>query len=321
MENETSCVACFSKDFEPRFEEVSDYLYGAPGFWALHECKHCRTLQLQPIPSVDDIPKFYETYFTHNESATASGQDNSPIRSYIVRKVRAAYEDSGLFAIAGRTVIRFCAPRTAQALARSYGFMQPGNRPLDILDFGCGDGDLICRLSRIGHRTIGLDFDQKALAVCRSRGLDVYEASKLEHLESFRFDVVACMNVIEHVTDPDMLLQQLKRLLKPEGVLLIETPNAGSLLAHRLGAAWRGLETPRHLNIFSTQGLTSLLNRNGFSIERERFIPCADFMARSSDIDNNKKRQFRIVSPIIDLWEWLNPTDREVHFLEARSRK
>lgn len=318
MEPNMGCIACRSMVFRPRFNNVTDYLYGTPGSWSLVECEQCQTLQLRPIPAPAEIPGFYQTYFTHVASRPESGVNGSPVRDFVVRALRFAFEESGSVARIGRTALHILAPRVARSVARSYAFMRPGCKPLDVLDFGCGGGELMSRLSRLGHRTVGLDFDDKALAACRSRGLNVVPASELDGFEPSRFDIVACMNVIEHVPDPSALLQQLKRLLKPSGVLLIETPNAKSLLARRLGASWRGLETPRHLNIFSTSGLITLLDANGFSIQRERFVPCADFMARSSDIASATKRNLRILGPLIDLWEWLNPTWREVHFLEVK---
>lgn len=320
MEHKMLCQACGSADFQSRITSVTDYLYGTPGSWSLYECIRCQTLQLSPMPSLEEIPEFYNSYFTHTKSELGPSQGRSPARNYIIRNLRRAFEENDLAPRIIRAFIRFSAPRTAQNLARSYAFISRGKQALDILDFGCGDGALISRLSQLGHRTVGVDFDQKALAVCESRGLSVYQASTLDELEPSHFDIITCLNVIEHVPDPNELMQRLRRLLKPEGTLLIETPNARSLLAQWLGAAWRGLEAPRHLNVFSTAGITNLLERNGFSIHTEHFVPCADFIVRSSNIEVKAKRRLRSASPLLDFWQWLNPACREVHFFEVKPR-
>lgn len=320
METNGECVACRHNSFRVRFNKVTDYLYRTPGTWSLVECEHCQSLQIRPTPTLEDIKGFYQSYFTHAVPQALIGEKSDRARVLVARILKLAFEERGFLGRFARITLHIVAPRAARTVARSYAFMHPGCKPLDVIDYGCGGGELISRLAKLGHCTLGLDFDDKALVACRSRGLKVETANELWKLESSRFDIVTCMNVIEHVPDPGALLQQLKKLLKPNGVLLIETPNAKSLLARRLGPLWRGLETPRHLNIFSTKGLTTLLDVNGFSIQRERFVPCADFMARSSDISKPTKQILRLISPLIDLLEWLNPSWREVHFLELKPK-
>lgn len=316
METSAACVACRQARFVPRLAHVTDYLYGTPGTWSLVECTGCGTLQLRPVPSIEDIPGFYQCYFTHGASPPAAGR--SRLREAASKALAFAYEDTGLAARLARIALFIGMPRAARTVARAYAFMRPGQSALDVLDYGCGGGELLERLARLGHRTVGLDFDEKALAACRSRGLKVHPASDLSALGAETFDVVTCMNVIEHVPDPGALLRDLARTLKPGGLLLIETPNATSCLASRLGAAWRGLETPRHLNVFSTAGLRGLLAAQGLQVSKERFVPCADFMARTSDVSDTTKKRYRWLSPLVDLVEWLVPSRREVHFLEVR---
>lgn len=317
METSAACVACGQVRFRPRFEQVTDYLYGTPGTWSLVECKGCGTLQLRPVPSIDEIPGFYQRYFTHG--ASTPGARKSPLHVAALKALAFAFEDSSIAARLLHTAFSIAMPRAARTVARTYAFMRPGQKVLDVLDYGCGGGELLERVARLGHRTVGLDFDEKALATCRSRGLSVRPASQLPVLGAGTFDIVTCMNVIEHVPDPRALLRDLARTLKPGGVLLIETPNAASWLASRLGAAWRGLETPRHLNVFSTAGLHDLLAAQGLQVRRERFVPCAGFMARTSDVPDEMKKRYRWLSPLIDLIEWMVPTRREVHFLEVMS--
>jgi SAM-dependent methyltransferase len=78
------------------------------------------------------------------------------------------------------------------------------------------------------------------------------------------FDAVTMSHFLEHVYDADAPLEESHRILKPGGRLVVVTPNAAAW-GHRLfGRAWRGLEPPRHLQIFTPEALRSALERAGF---------------------------------------------------------
>ncbi len=87
---------------------------------------------------------------------------------------------------------------------------------------------------------------------------------ELFHDQSQLFDLITLSHVIEHVHYPIDLLRACHRLLKPGGVLWLETPNIKSYGHRFYGRFWRGLEPPRHLVIFSPSGLFSILNDTGF---------------------------------------------------------
>ena len=106
-------------------------------------------------------------------------------------------------------------------------------RPLDgrtALDVGCGAGLLAEPLARLGATVTGLDAAPELIAVAREhaagQGLDIdYRAGELEGLEG-QFDLVTCMEVIEHVADPAAFVRALARHLTPGGLLIMSTPNA-----------------------------------------------------------------------------------------------
>jgi SAM-dependent methyltransferase len=90
-----------------------------------------------------------------------------------------------------------------------------------VLDVGCGIGDLLA----FRRNTIGTDINLRAVEWCRARGYAV-EPMRMDTLsfESQFFDGVVMDNVIEHISAPKPLLQEVYRVLRPQGTVLIGVP-------------------------------------------------------------------------------------------------
>lgn len=95
----------------------------------------------------------------------------------------------------------------------------------EILDVGCGTGYNLTFLERYG-RTHGVDMSSEALSFCRKRGVERVTLHKAEDLpyESQSFDLLTAFDVLEHIEDDRAALLEFKRLLKPDGQMLIYTP-------------------------------------------------------------------------------------------------
>ncbi len=317
------CKACGATSLQPWLQGLDDYLFGVPGRWDLARCTRCGTLCLWPMPAPEAIAGFYSRYFTHDViPATLESRETGNVawRQRISASLRWPFEHLGMRAKAARAGLRLLLPRAGQTIARTYAFLTPAAAGHSALDYGCGNGDLVRRMVAMGVRARGTDFDAMALAACRRAGLDVVEIDACRDLPAQSLDLLTCMNVIEHVPDPDATLTWFRQVLRPQGSLLIETPNADAWLARALGSDWRGLETPRHLNVFTLAGLRELLHRNGFDVVRSHFVPAAGFMAATSRTTPWQRRWLRLASPVIDLAGWARPARREVLFLEARPR-
>jgi 2-polyprenyl-6-hydroxyphenyl methylase/3-demethylubiquinone-9 3-methyltransferase len=106
-------------------------------------------------------------------------------------------------------------------------------KPLEgkaALDVGCGAGLLAEPLTRLGAKVTGLDASPELIAAAqehaRKAGLEIhYRAGDLAELEG-EFDLITCMEVIEHVADPAEFVKALARRLAPGGLLIMSTPNA-----------------------------------------------------------------------------------------------
>lgn len=106
-------------------------------------------------------------------------------------------------------------------------------RPLTgrrVLDVGCGAGLLCEPLARLGADVTGIDATPDNIAVARahaagSRLTIDYRAGSVEHMADAPYDLVTCMEVIEHVDDPALFMAHLARLVAPDGLLILSTPN------------------------------------------------------------------------------------------------
>ena len=106
-------------------------------------------------------------------------------------------------------------------------------RPLEgksALDVGCGGGLLAEPLARLGAEVTGVDASPEVIAVAREHaagmGLAIdYRVADLLELEG-QFDLITCMEVIEHVADPAAFVQALAKRLAAGGLLILSTPNA-----------------------------------------------------------------------------------------------
>ena len=109
-------------------------------------------------------------------------------------------------------------------------------RPLDgktALDVGCGAGLLAEPLRRLGARVTGIDASPEVIAVARDHsttvGLEIdYRTGDVQQLEG-QFDLITCMEVIEHVADPAAFIRALANRLAANGLLIMSTPNATGL--------------------------------------------------------------------------------------------
>jgi len=137
--------------------------------------------------------------------------------------------------------LRLLSDAFIRALSR---WVQPGST---LLDVGCGHGGLLAPAAR-RYRMVGIDFAFEMLPTARERGYEVYhgDAASLPFAEA-QFDAVICAEVLQHFPDPRPILQELVRVCRPGGSVIISTLNAQSLvraLARSLSRISKGADFP-----------------------------------------------------------------------------
>lgn len=213
-------------------------------------------LWLDPRPLPEDLIKAYAEYHTHGRTRARSTAQLGLSALNATCKVLSRALDAGTGLGRQRRGLRF------MFLAR-----YPRGR---LLEIGCGSGRFLQRMRRKGWAVQGVDLDPVVAKRIQERyglSIDVGDLRALGY-PAESFDAVAMSQVIEHAYDPVGLLAECRRLLRPGGHLVLSTPNARSLAHRRFARAWRGLEPPRHLQIFTRQALESSTQRVGLRIER-----------------------------------------------------
>jgi SAM-dependent methyltransferase len=156
------------------------------------------------------------------------------------------------------------------------GLCPPAGR---ILDFGAGTGALAHSLREQGFAVTGVEASADAVAEARRRyGIELHrDLAEIAPDARGAFDVVSCIEVIEHLDDPRPILASFKRLLKSGGRLYLTTPNRDGLLARTQKCAWREARDPCHLVLYNYRALGTVLRAAGFAdLRYVRFSPLTD---------------------------------------------
>lgn len=269
LESLGACPVCDSSEREVMYDHLRDQVFFcAPGTWTLYRCRVCGTGYLDPRPTPETISLAYARYHTHSDGR----QDSENLRGLLrLRRALTNGYRNARFGTRltpanrlGRWVTPLFPGRIAAIEAEARHLPRPRTGAA-LLDVGSGNGAFLEIASAMGWEAVGVEPDPKAVQVSLSRGLRVFPGH-IDSLETSdeRFDVITMGQVIEHVHSPKNLLATCFRLLKPGGLLWIDTPNLGSAGHGRYGRHWRGLEPPRHLVLFTCESLQLLMERSGF---------------------------------------------------------
>jgi SAM-dependent methyltransferase len=173
-------------------------------------------------------------------------------------------------------------PSFERRLAFLRGSLRAGERALDV---GCGTGEFTAALVQAGAAAVGVEVAEAALERARARhpGLD-FRLVPLEGplpFEDGAFELVWASEVIEHVTDTERWLSELRRVLVPSGRLLVTTPSHGRLRV-ALGGVERFSEPlGDHLHLYTKRSLRTLLDEFGFAQIDVRAVEGPPLLRRS----------------------------------------
>lgn len=147
-----------------------------------------------------------------------------------------------------------------------------------VFDIGCGGGALLKFMKDCGYNVFGLEVSEEAREEAESViGLKNIiccgDFLKLDFNEHF-FDAVLMTDVVEHLHNPHTYLEKITKILKPQGLLVIRTPNSDCFLHKLIKQRWM-LSSPRHIVIYNHKSLLSLLEKHNFKVgyfTREKHI-------------------------------------------------
>jgi CMP-N-acetylneuraminic acid synthetase/2-polyprenyl-3-methyl-5-hydroxy-6-metoxy-1,4-benzoquinol methylase len=142
---------------------------------------------------------------------------------------------------------------------------------LKFLDLGCGPGHVGYAISKRFEK-YGIDTSRRACNLALKYYNKIYCGTvEKKLLEKNFFDVVLCYHTIEHVQDPISMIKHVNKIMKPGGHLIIGTPDFDCAMARRYKKKFRLLSDPTHISLFSNDGLSKLLEHNGFTINYKDF--------------------------------------------------
>ncbi|HHT9125772.1 MAG TPA: class I SAM-dependent methyltransferase [Candidatus Brocadiia bacterium] len=144
----------------------------------------------------------------------------------------------------------------------------PGDEARRILDIGCGSGRMLREMRKRGWDVFGTELSEYSCKRAKEEfNLDVRKGSvETCNFPENYFDVITLWHVFEHIKNPSETLNEIYRLLKRDGVLIIDVPNLKSLQFMLSRERWFHLDVPRHLYNFTTTTLANLLNKNEFKV-------------------------------------------------------
>ena len=136
-----------------------------------------------------------------------------------------------------------------------------------LLDVGAATGFFIDIAQKRGWNATGIELSDFAASSARAKGFNVKTGtlSSSDFLPE-SYDVVTIFDVIEHFPDPLIEIKTATKILKRGGVIAINTPDTGSIVAKIFGKKWHLIVPPEHLYYFNSANLTTLLEKNDFKV-------------------------------------------------------
>jgi 2-polyprenyl-3-methyl-5-hydroxy-6-metoxy-1,4-benzoquinol methylase len=214
-------------------------LYFVKKSFTILRCQACKLMVVENVP--DDLAPYYaQGYFTGD--VTLDGYIDYDLDKEVTKKTYWHYLD----------------------LMNQYIKNQTNKT---LFEVGCATGFFMGLAQQKGWQAEGIDISPYAIGKAKDRGL----AAAVGELESYQgtkqFEAVVMHDVIEHVKDPVGMIKKSAELLTKQGLLVLTTPDAGSIWARVWGKRWHAFVPPQHLFYFSAKNLTSILEKNGFTVE------------------------------------------------------
>ena len=166
-----------------------------------------------------------------------------------------------------------------------------------VLDIGCGNTRDLALYKSLGWDAYGVEINRSCVDYAKNHyGINIFCGDLQEAgFPDAYFDCITMRHFLEHASDPSQILRETRRLIKDDGLAVIEVPNFSSLEVFLLKEKSILVDVPRHLYVFTTTTLKKLLEKNGFRIEKIDYL--ASYWSIESSINHHlgkKGVKFRI---------------------------
>ena len=232
-----SCPICTT---EMKFKFVTkDYLVTGESF-DIVECEACSIRTTTPFPDKKIIGNYYSSddYISHDDKV------------------------SGIFdSIYG--LVRTYQLNKKKKLIGKYFNKSNGK----ILDIGCGAGDFLQYMKENHWNINGVDTSNKARKIANKK-LNIKVMDPKDWINNKdKYDVITCWHSLEHVHEPWVYLDKIKKSLTLDGFLIVALPNYQSTDAKIYKEFWAAYDTPRHLYHFTIKSMNKTIKPHGLNIE------------------------------------------------------
>jgi len=250
MDLETvKCDICNSLNYKLLFK-TKDIQFENNGQFDIVKCENCGLIYLNPRPTKKEIEKYYPKEYKPYQSKDEKSEKSRKTSNIFYK------------------VMRFLAgKKSITGINEIFDKILEGK----VLDLGCGSGELLKELKEKGFECYGVEMDKNAVEICRKNNLKVIQGDIQEYIKKInaKFDVIILSHGLEHLYNPSFVIREISRILADDGVFIIAIPSADSLMFNLFKSKWHSIDSPRHLYLFSTKTLSSLLQKYNLAIEEK----------------------------------------------------
>ncbi len=212
--------------------QVSRFRRRGYEYW---RCRRCGLTSTYPLPSLGQIAQHYREKFEagNYEVLAQSAEQYLPVYQGLADMLKAALAST------------------------SVGSLHNAR----VLDIGCFTGEFLAVLAQSGADVFGLELQPRAVEIARKRFAGrIFQADVANHsLPGAGYEIVTLLGVLEHVVNPVELLRNTCELLRPGGLLMLQTPDSDSIPAAIMGRWWPPYTPVEHIHLFSRRAIRHLL--------------------------------------------------------------